>query len=249
MTDAERFSELCKKDAHALRSLKTEGIGTYKEKRLHRLLKEFISGDSAAYEQAVGTYVADIFEEGRITEIQTGNFRRLLPKLKYYLEKTDYPVTVVYPIIRNKLLFRIDPDSGEILRKRMSSVHGKLWDALPSLYQIRELLPHERLEIRVLLIDAEEYRYSELIKYRKEGRYDRELFPVSLEGDFVLSELSDFAEFLPVGRESFTASEYASLVKRRGRDVYSALNLFVSLGLLSRKKDGRRYVYHLTACR
>ncbi len=243
MTERERFEALCKKDAYTLRSNLREGIGTYKEKRLHRILKEYISGDADKYEIAVGSYVADIFEDGHIYEIQTGNFARLLPKLAYYLNETDLSVTVVCPIIRNKRLYRIDGESGEILRKRLSSAHGALWDALPPLYSLRSLLPNDRLDIRVLLIDAEEYRYSEKMHYRREGSYECELFPVSLEGEYVLSSLSDFAAFLPEGLESFTAAEYSALVKRRGRDLYSALNLFVSLGLLERKRDGRRYIY------
>ncbi len=246
MTDTERFSELCKKDAYTPHSQRGEGIGTYNEKRLHRILKSYISENESTYEIPLRRYVADIFENGRITEIQTGNMDRLLPKLRFYLEKTQYPVTVVYPIIRNKIIFRVDGDSGELIRQRMSSIHGNPWDALPPLYHIRELLPNKRLTIRVLLIDADEYRYSEAVRYRKSGRYVSELFPTGLALEFELSDLESFRQLLPDTPHPFTAAEYSAAIKRKGRELYSALNLFCSLGLLDRRKDGKRYVYKKT---
>ena len=243
MTDTERFSELCKQDAYMPRPLSGVGISIYNEKRLHRILKSYISGNESAYEIPMGRYVADIFENGHITEIQTANMERLLPKLRFYLENTEYSVTVVYPIIRNKIIFRVDGDSGELIRQRMSPDHGKLWDALPPLYHIRELLPNDRLTVRVLLIDASEYRYSEAIRYRKEGRYVSELFPTELVLELELSDLESFKQLLPDITHHFTAAEYSAVTKRKGRDLYSALNLFCSLGLLDRQKDGKRYVY------
>ena len=244
MTDAERFSELCKNNAYAPTPLSGDSIGTYKEKRLHRIIKSYISENENNREIPVGKYVADIFDGERVTEIQTGNFNKLLPKLRYYLESTDYGVTVVYPIIRDKMLYRIDKETGEILRKRLSSAHGKLWDALPALYHIRELLPNDRLTVRVLLIDAEEYRYSEAQRYRKEGRYESELFPTSLADDRIIS-VEDLKAFLPSDKESLTVAEYSAYVKRKGRCVYSALNLLCSLKLLDRTKMGKKYVYRL----
>ena len=246
MTNTERFSQLCKKDAYTPHSARGEGIGTYNEKRLHRILKSYISENEDSYEIPMGRYVADIFEDGRITEIQTRDMERLLPKLRFYLEKTRYPVTVVYPVIRDKAILRVDADSGELIRRRLSSIHGNLWDALPPLYHIRELLPNARLTIKVILIDAEEYRYSEAIRYRKQGRYISELYPTELILEYELSDQESFKALLPDTSAPFTAAEYSRAVKRKGRELYSALNLFCSLGLLDRQKDGNKYVYKRT---
>jgi len=237
------FSEICREDSETPRPLVGDSIGIYKEKRLHRVLKKYITDSMTSYETPIGKYVADIFEDGHITEIQTRCLYRLLPKLRYYMDHTDFSVTVVYPIIRNKYLIRIDKDTGEILRKRMSGAHGSLWELLPELYGLWELLPNERITIKVIMLDAEEYRYSEAIRYRKEGKYDSELFPTELilERDF--SDRGDFAEFLSEAAQSFGAAEYSKISGLRGRDLYSALNFLCAIGLLSREKLGNRYLY------
>ena len=242
MTDNERFEALCRKDMESLHF--SEGIGTYKEKRLHRILKSYITENESAYEIPIGKYVADIFENGSITEIQTTTFQRLLPKLRFYLGETDHKITVVCPVIRNKRIIRIDPETGEIMRSKMSPAHGTFSDILPSLYHIREVIPDRRLRIRVLLIDAEEYRYSERQRYRKEGAYDCELFPVSVAEERIFSVPNDFSEFLPLDRESFSAAEYSKIIKLRGRKLYSSLNFLCSVGLLCREKEGKKYIYH-----
>lgn len=244
MMDAERFEALCREDCETLRILgKESGIGTYKEKRLHRILKRYVTENEAAYEIPVGRYVADICEGGRVTEIQTRAFGRLLPKLRYYLEQTDLSVTVVCPVIRNKLLIRVDPETGEILRRKMSPSHKDASDLLPCLFGIREVFPSERLKIRLLIIDAEEYRYSERVRYRKTGAYESELFPVTLVSDEEFSSAEELRRFLPESKESFSAAEYGNFIKKKGRDLYSCLNLLCSVGLLDRRKDGKKYIY------
>ena len=240
MTDKERFSELCEKFAY----LPTEenGIGTYREKRLHRILKELVAGEEC-HEIAVGGYVADVLCDGHITEIQTKNLGSILPKLKYYVEETDFTVTVIHPIIAEKMLFRIDAETGEVLRKRRSSAHGSYFDGLAQLFYIREVLSCERVNIRLLLVSAEEHRYSEKMRYRKEGAYISELYPKELIGERLITSPDDLAEFVPDEPKEFTAKDYSLFGKVDGRKLYYCLNLLHSLGLVERKKDGKKYVY------
>ena len=241
MTGAERFEALCKRDMETLHP--RESIGTYKEKRLHRILKSYVCENKASFEIPVGNYVADIYEDGRITEIQTCRFDRLLPKLEYYLSDTDLSVTVVCPIIRNKRLIRIDPETGEILRQKLSPSHGKAADLLPELYHIRQVIPNDRLKIKLMLIDAEEYRYSERVRYRRSGAYDSELFPTALVEERDLSSVDDFLEFIPKTTDSFDATEYSKFIRQKGRDLYSSLNLLCHLKLLAKEKQGRKNIY------
>lgn len=243
MTDKERFERLCKRDSETPHA--REGIGTLSEKRLHRVIKSYVSEDSSSYELPVGKYVADVFKDGEIYEIQTGSFQRLLPKLSYYLEQTPYSVTVIHPVIRNKRIIRIDPETGEILRSSLSPSHGSAADLLVQLFHVRDLLPNERIKIKLLLIDAEEYRYSERVKYRRTGAYDSELFPISLISESDLSWAEDFRQFLPQGTDSFCASDYSAFIKKKGRKLYSCLNLLCSVDILQREKDGRKYIYNV----
>ncbi len=221
-----------------------DGIGTYREKRLHRILKRLLTEDGhGAAEVAIGRYVADVLGEEGIIEIQTGDFRPLLPKLRYYLEKTDHRIRVIHPIIAEKQLIRSDRETGEVLSSRRSNRHGRAEDVLPELYRLSELLPNERISVCVLLIRAEEVRFSER-RYRcREGAYDAELYPLECVGEIVLQELTDYAAFLPPSRESFDAAEYGTWSKLKKRKLYSALNALVSMGLLERISEGRKYRY------
>ena len=238
MTDAERFERLCREDCEALHT--SEGIGTVSEKRLHRILKKFASEDTDTHEAEVGRYIADVCRNGKIYEIQTASFSPLLPKIRYYLESTPYTVTVIHPIIRNKKIIRIDPETGEILRRQTSPLHGCSADLLPELYFLRELFPHERLTVRLVHIDAEEYRYSERMRYRREGAYDCELFPTSLVRTEDYSTVEDIKELLKADGESFTATAYSRLTGFTGRRLYRALTLLTSLEIL--RKDGKTYL-------
>lgn len=244
MTDSERFELLCRKDIERLHG--HDSIGTYMEKRLHRILKSYMTEDPTAYEVPIGRFVADIMENRHIFEIQTKHYERLLPKLRYYLCETDFNVTVVCPIIRNKRLIRIDPETGEILRQKMSPSHGRISDIMPDLYHIREYLQSPRLTIKIMIIDAEEYRYSERVRYRRTGAYDSELFPVSLVEERDIKHIYELLEFLPEDNSSFSAAQYSKFIGQRGRDLYSSLNLLCYIGLLHREKQGNKYIYKKT---
>ena len=241
MTDSERFERLCKKDSETLHI--REGIGTLSEKRLHRVIKSYVSENASDWEIPVGRYVADVLADNVIYEIQTGSFERLLPKLSYYLEQTSYSVMVIHPVIRNKRIIRIEPEAGEVIRNKMSPTHGRTADLLVRLFQIKDILPNERIKIKLLLIDAEEYRYSERVKHRRSGAYVSELFPLSLVSETDFSSAEDFRQFLPEGLNSFCAAEYSEFIGKKGRKLYSCLNLLCSLGLIDREKDGRKYIY------
>ncbi len=244
-SERERFAELCEKEAKeaAQRNIYTDGIGTYGEKRLHRIIKEFVCDSAENTEVPVGKYIADALEHGNITEIQTGSLYPLIKKIKYYLEQTDHHITVVYPILMEKQLYRIDPESGELLYKRCSPKRERTEDALAELFWLSELLPSSRITIRVLGIQADEYRYSERERYRKTGAYDGELFPRRLLEDRVFRNVSDYKIFLPPEKGSFTAAEYGIFIRLKGKALYSALNLLCDIGLLTRKKEEKKYRY------
>ena len=63
------------------------GIGTLSEKSIHRILKKFYEPDSDYYETALDGYVADIYKEGMVYEIQTANFKKMRDKLSVFLPR------------------------------------------------------------------------------------------------------------------------------------------------------------------
>ena len=92
-----RFDSVCR--AVAAEGLSGEGIGTMAEKRMHKALKRYICEDESCHEVRIkpdgsastldrekaesgrGGYIADIYEDGKIFEIQTAGF---------------YPYTIFY---------------------------------------------------------------------------------------------------------------------------------------------------------
>lgn len=243
MNDFERFEALCEEEAAVAERGNGEAIGTYGEKRLHRILKRFVCADPDRHEVRVGRYVADVLTEEGITEIQTRSFRPLVNKLRYYLEHTDYAITVLCPVIAEKTIFRIERESGEILRIKRSPKHGRVIDVLPELFWLGELMKEDRLTVEVALIVAEEHRYSDRRYHNREGAFDSALYPRALRDWVLLRTREDLYAFLPEGMESFVAAEYGRFSKLKGRRLYSALNFLCAVGLLRREQDGKRYRY------
>ena len=241
--EKERFDALCATEAG---TMPEEGqIGTYGEKRLHRILKSWCCPDDSAHEQPVGRFVADILCEGRIVEIQTGSFYPLVSKLEYYLRQTEYDVTVVHPLIAQCAIYRIDRDSGELIRRRQSNKHERVEDLLPLLSPIAHLLTSPRLTVYAPLIRVEEHRYSERVRYRRRGAIEKEVFPRELLGDISLCGAESYRQFLPDVFE-FTAAEYGELTRLRGRELSRGLMTLRAMGLLTREKEGNRYRYFRT---
>ena len=241
--ESERFASLCQREAERADGTAGDRFELYAEKRLHRILKDFISEEEGTQEVSVGRYTADLLVGNEITEIQTKSLRSLAPKLAYYLGETEYRVTVLHPILAEKRLIRADRETGEVLSIKRSPKRGRSLDGLAELYGIASLLPNERLRIRFLFLRADEVRYSERVRYRKTGVYDSELFPRELLGETVLKEREDYREFLPEGVTDFTAAEYGKHTKLRGRHLYSALNTLCAVGLLRREREGKKYRY------
>ena len=240
----EEFHKLCLEDV-VISVGDGDGIGTYSEKRFHRIFKRFVTDDASCYEVKIGNFVADVLCDGHITEIQTTSYSKLAPKIKYYLENTDYTVSVVLPLVSDKRIIRADKQTGEIRYVRKSPQKAELSDALVHLYYLREFLGNERLMIHVLLVSADEYRYSERMRYRREGAYDNDLRPTDIKEEIVLRGARDYLRFLPNELRSgeFDTAAYSKLSGVKGRKMYSALNVLTSLGILCRRQEGRKYFY------
>ena len=244
MMTAERFEAICIDEA-ARAEGERAGIGTYMEKRLHRILKRWVRDDERFFEVPVGRSIADVRTEEGIFEIQTGSLRPLFPKILRYLEETEETVTVMVPLIATKRIVRMERETGEILRTRRVYRGGRLIDGIAHLYPIAACLADPRVRVMLVRLEADEYRYSERMRYRKEGAFDAELFPRRLVECVTVCDPEELRRFLPEER-SFYAAEYGAWSKLRGRDLYSVLNLFCTLGLLQRESEGRRYRYFQT---
>lgn len=222
------------------------GIGTLSEKTVHAVLKNYYAPDEDMHEIPIEGYVADIYTGSEIIEIQTRQLNKMRGKLETFLPL--YPVTVCYPIPRQKWLIWIDEASGELSERRKSPVTGNVYMAFPELYKIKMFLRHPNLHIKVVLLDMEEYRLlNGWSKNKKKGstRYDR--LPVSFVEEVDIDSVQDYLQFLPYDlEEPFTSKDYGKCVGIRRELAQVVLNLLTYTGTVERVgKEGRSFLYRV----
>ncbi len=223
------------------------GIGTLGEKTLHAAVKFYLEPDSARHEVPYLGFVADILNEAGVTEIQTRSFDKLRRKLAVFLEQG--PVTLACPLPHEKYLLWLDPDSGEVSRRRKSPKTGQPWHLLPELYYIRELLDHPRLSLLILLLDVEEYRLlNGWSRDRKRGSTRHDRLPLALYRELRLRGPADWPALLPPGLpEEFTRPELMRAGRFSDRQSSAALKVLLRLDLCRQIGErGRARLYALT---
>lgn len=232
-----RFARLCKEAMTEKHVFGEAGIGTLAEKRMHLIIKRFLTENEDLHEVGVANtrFVSDVRIGNDVFEVQTGSFYPMQKKISHYLESTDCNVTVVHPIPARKWITWIDPKSGDASERARSPKAGRAIDLLPELYCLLPHLGHPHLSFRVLLIEAQEFR---ILSGRRNNpkshakKYDR--IPLALIDDITFSSKSDFEALLPKDLPPhFTVKEFSSLTKIRGRNAYSAVRALCALNILS----------------
>ncbi len=240
--DKKRFEEI--RDAAVSSGREGRSIGTYKEKTLHAILKDYYAPDKSMQEISVDGYVADIYTGQEIIEIQTANFNKMRAKLNCFLP--NYPVTVVYPIARIKYLSWIDEATGECSKPRKSPVKGSVYRAFVELYKIKSILFQENLCLCFPLLEVEEYRLlNGWSQDKKKGscRYDR--IPRALLDEIRLEKPEDYLRLIPENLpEPFTALEFGKAVGEKKQIAGIVLHVLNYLNVLERCENrGRFYTY------
>ena len=220
------------------------GIGTLSEKTLHAILKNFYEPDEDKQEIPIDRFVADIFTGQEIIEIQTGQFNRMRDKLKCFLK--EYPVTIVYPVARERWLHWIDEETGEVSKGRKSPKKGNEYSAFVELYRIKTFLNDPNLKIKIILLDMDEYKILNgwgKQKKNNASKYDR--IPNRFVEEVTIECREDYLQFIPyVLAEPFTVKEYAKAVKVNDRIAGVALNLLNYMEVVHRVgKKGNAFLY------
>lgn len=222
------------------------GFGTLQEKTVHAVMKLYYEPDEDYHEVPVEGFIADIYREGHIIEIQNGNFGKLRPKLAAFLPV--YPVTVVLPIPHLKWLVWMDEENGELSKKHKSPVTGNAYHAFSELYKIKAFLKDPNLSFAFPLIDIDEYRLlNGWSRNRKRGstRYDR--MPLALFDEIRVERREDFMQFVPIEiQEPFTVTDFGKAAGIRRELAADAVPLLLYLDILQRVgKRGREYLYQV----
>lgn len=248
MEQPHQFDSLCQKWMIEYGSLQRDGgIGTLGERTLHAVLKEYFQPDSSFREVPLAGFVADIYSDGAIIEVQTRQLSKLCRKLEAFLPLA--PVTVVYPVARVKWLCWVNPETGESSPRRRSPKRGEAFDILEELYWMRRMLGRDGLQFRVVLLELVEYRLLDgWSRDKKKGSQRVERIPLSWCGEVLLKESSDFLGLLPQElEEPFTVQELAKRLSRSQTFARRAITVLRELGLVRQQgKKGRRYLYQLS---
>lgn len=253
MTRAEELSFLRYCNEELSRVKTRDGIGLYEEKRLHSVLKRWLYDDFSAHEIPIGgdgekkrRFVADVLTpDGEIFEIQTGDLYPLREKIKFYIEKTDYRVTVVHPIIGEKHVNWFDPESGEVQARNKSPHRETPLHGVAQLRHFAQYLDNPRFSFLLPVISAEEFRLLDgWSKNKKRGSHRYELLPTALLDVCRYSSSADYLAAFPTLPDTFTSKEFQKLTHLRGRLLYNGLSLLVALGTICEDgKEGRAKRY------
>ncbi len=240
--DDDNFSKAYEKGINIYQKKKC--IGVLGEKKLHSILKYYIESDDSFHEIKINGLFADVYKENMIYEIQTSSFNRLRNKLETFLK--DHYVTIIYPIPYNKWIYWINEEDGTITNKRKSPKKGRYIDAFVELYKIKMFLKHEKLTIKLLLIDMNEYRllngWSDDLK-KGSTRYER--IPEKIYDTLSLAVFSDYQYFIPDKLETpFSVKQYSitmNINKRLAGLVLNILNHLEVVSIIGKKKNAYLY--------
>lgn len=221
------------------------GIGTLSEKTLHAVVKNYMEPNVDYHEVPLEGYVADVFRDEAVIEIQTANFNVLRRKLDKFLPL--YKVTIVYPIPATKWVIWVDPETGVEVSRRKSPKKGSPYQAFKELYRIKTYLNHPNLNVLFLFIDLEETKLLDgwsRDKKRGATRYDR--IPVGLVDEMLFERVEDYRMMIPPELSGFTSKEYAKSAKIPLSHAQTAMNIFHYLELVERVgKKGNSYIYEV----
>ncbi len=221
------------------------GIGTLSEKTLHAVVKNYMEPDEDYHEVPLEGYVADIFRDDEVVEIQTAHFNVLRRKLDKFLPL--YKVTIVYPIPATKWVIWVDPETGEEVSRRKSPKRGSQYQAFRELYRIKTYLGHPNLNVLFLFIDVEETKILDgwsRDKKRGATKYDR--IPLGLVDEMLFERVEDYRMMIPAELSEFTSKEYAKVAKIPVSHAQTALNIFYYLNVVERVgKRGNSFVYEV----
>lgn len=228
------------------REHENHGIGTLGEKTLHAVVKNYVEPNEDYHEVPLLGYVADVYREGKIFEIQTANFNTMRKKLQAFLK--EYKVTIVYPVPAVKWLRWIDEETGEITDRRKSPKTGTPYEVFKELYKIKSFLKHPNLSVWILMIDMEESRLlNGWSADRKKGSCRHDRMPVELVEEIHLDCVQDYRMLVPPELENFTSKEYAKATKLTVKRAQTALNVLYALDIVERTgKKGNSYLYEVT---
>ncbi len=220
-----------------------ESIGTQNEKTLHRSIKHYLSPDSMCHEFKIGSFIVDIYQDGKIIEIQTGSFKAMEHKLRSLLP--NYSITIVYPIIRNKTIYLMN--AGVAGKPKKSPKKGNPLSIGAQMTQIRTHLSHPNLHFLIFLVDVDEYRIINTENHPRKPYVRIEQFTKGFPQMIDLNTKSDYMNLLPTDLpKTFTTDVFRKIAKLNKTEAQGMIMVLKTLGIIEfTGKINRAYLYQI----
>jgi hypothetical protein len=221
-----------------------ESIGTQNEKSFHHRIKQALCPDETCQEFPIGRFIADIYRDGHIWEIQTGSFRSLRKKLTQLLP--NYPITIVYPLAKRTTISILD-ENGILQPPRRSPKVGNPISIGKELHAIKEFLAHPNLDILIYYSDLREYRSKSAVPAGRKPFVRIDRYPQGEPTLIPLKTKEDYAKLLPIVLpDPFTVKEFAKAAKMSQGLAQMVIAAYRSLEVIFYVgKTGRAYLYSL----
>lgn len=227
---------------------RAEGIGTYKERSQHYILKNYFEPDADLHEIPVCGFVADIKRDREIIEIQTSGFSAMRRKLEAFSNE-GYDVTVVYPVAAAQRVVWIDPETGEGKSGNTTRRQKNIFKLLPQLLYTYELFEKGAFRVLAVMLVSDSIRVLDgRGKGRKIGATKLDTVPTELIDTATVENAADVFRLLPFYDGEMLKS--AEISKRLGlirRNLSAAIKLLVLLKILTPcKKEGNSIIYKVS---
>ncbi|ADB19397.1 hypothetical protein Psta_4756 [Pirellula staleyi DSM 6068] len=133
------------------------------ETSLHKQLKMLYAGDPPRTEERVDGFRIDAvrpLSRGKLelVEVQHGSLSAIRDKIAKLCEK--HIVRVVKPIVRRKVLVRLDAPGGTEISRRLSPKQASALELFEDLVYFTRVFPHKNLVLETVLVDIEERRFE-----------------------------------------------------------------------------------------
>ncbi|MBQ7475239.1 MAG: hypothetical protein IJS78_04895 [Clostridia bacterium] len=221
-----------------------EGIGTYKEKKLHLILKRYFVRSEDALEVPFRGFVCDGKEGDLITEVMTTSLSGMDGKLAAFLP--DCRVNIIFPLTVEDRVIWIDPLTGETTPGRRSPKKENLNRLLSELVFILDRLSSPNLTVSAVYIAADDYRIlngrgaDRKIKAEKAERV-----PTEIRSIVSYDTASDMKLFLPEGLPvKFTRADFSRATRLTGRRLWGAIKVLVETGVIRDSGEGRKPIFY-----
>ena len=187
------------------------------ESSLHLQLKDFYHQPGDKIEYHLNKFIIDIVRKNFLIEIQTKNFFAIKKKLETLIK--TYKVLLVYPIIQDKWILKLDINSKKLIKKTLSPKHCNYFNIFEELVRIPHLISEPNLMIEALIIQAEEMWVNDNKgSWRRRGWSIKDRRLVKILETRLFSNPNQFLSLLPSDLETpFTNSDLSKAINEPQR--------------------------------